>query len=136
MEEVRVIDSTRLLNHFARHVLECPSEYPNLKRISLWCDRLAIPLAPDPRLRQIHDSVDPPVAQEISRSSEDDQDDVDDPYNSQRFFHRLDRGLEEPIEEEDKLEDEDDRIWDELQRAGIEVVINFKQDRGWRHTIE
>jgi len=49
VEELGVIDSTRLLNHFARHVLEYPSEYPNLKRISLWCERLAIPSP------QIHD---------------------------------------------------------------------------------
>ncbi|KAH3999176.1 hypothetical protein HBI56_081540 [Parastagonospora nodorum] len=136
VEEVGVIDSTRILNHWARYVLEYPSEYPNLKRISLWCDRLAISLSPDPRLRQVHDSVDHPVAQDTSRSSEESPDDVEDPYFSERFFHRLDRDLEEAIEEEDKLGDEDDRIWDELQRAGIEVVINLKQNRGWRHTLE
>jgi len=68
-------------------------------------------------------------------SSEDSQDDVEDPYN-QRFLLRLDREVEEPIEEDDKLEDEDDRIWEELQRAGIEVVINRKQDRGWCHRVE
>jgi hypothetical protein len=46
-----------------------------------------------------------------------------------------DREMVETVPEELKLEDEDDGVWDELQRAGIDVVINFKQDQGWRHLI-
>ncbi|KAH4929521.1 hypothetical protein HBI79_121590 [Parastagonospora nodorum] len=128
VQEVGIVDSTQLLDHWARHVLEYPSQYPNLERVVLWCDRLSVPLAPDARLRQFHESVDSSAVQQTNSYLLDDDhlDYLSEGYN---------REMVETVPEELKLEDKDDGVWDELQRAGIDVVINFKQDQGWRHPI-
>jgi hypothetical protein len=64
------------------------------------------------------------VAEGYSSEEDFDEDEVDD------------AGLKEIILDERKLYDEDDEVWHEPQRAGIEVVINFKQGQGWRDEWE
>jgi hypothetical protein len=60
----------------------------------------------------------------------------DDDHPDHSSEDSYDRELVEIVPEEFRLEHEDDGIWDELQRAGIEVVINCNQDRGWRLSLE
>jgi hypothetical protein len=147
LEVVEIIDSTRILNHWARYVLEHPAEYPNLKKIVLWCDRLSVPLSSDGRLRQraefINALPDAGSEQPTTRDSGDDVSDSedggidDDEGNSENQSEddgdaESDTEMEEMIPEDYKLDDEGDEAWEQLQEAGIEVVVYFKQDRGWR----
>jgi hypothetical protein len=144
IEVLEIIDSTRLLNHWARCVLEHPAEYPNLKRVVLWCDRLSEPLATDVRLRKQLDSDgassdergNQSTVQQLDNDEHDpgdaesDDDEGDDVgYDTDG---ELDSEPEQNIPEELKLDDEGDEVWEDLQMSGIEVVVHFKQDRGWR----
>jgi hypothetical protein len=51
VECLEIIDSTSRLNHWARYVPDLPTEFPRLKRVVLWCDRLSVPLEFDTRLQ-------------------------------------------------------------------------------------
>jgi hypothetical protein len=138
IEVLEIIDSTRLLNHWARYVLEHPAEYPNLKRVVLWCDRLSVPLATDVRLRTQLDfdgassdeRSDQSTVQQLDNdehdpgdAESDDDEGVDVGYDTDG---ELDSEPEENIPEEHELDDEGDEVWEDLQRSGIEVVVHFK----------
>ncbi|KAF2126725.1 hypothetical protein P153DRAFT_368788 [Dothidotthia symphoricarpi CBS 119687] len=77
IEIVEVIDSTRMLNHWAKYVLMHRHQFPSLKQVVLWCDRLPTPLIQDQRFRQ-----ETPNGEESEESDDNREykleDDVDD----------------------------------------------------------
>jgi hypothetical protein len=150
-----IIDSTTLLNHWARYVLDHPTEFPSLKRVVLYCDKLTIPLQPDTRLRpepehvgdggveacvhpteampNEHDHEPNPVSAssdgstdygELSDFESDYDEDDDGDYDSDDELNSENR----------KLDMEGLEVWEELQKAGVELVVNFQRDQGWRDT--
>lgn len=125
VESVEVIDSSRALNCWAKYVLEHPLEFPSLSRVVLWCDRLAVPLSPDDRLK--YDEHEGGVGDDTVRlenpahlpQGEDEYD-----VHSQISVWTLPDDM--------KLDDVGDAVWEQLRLAGIDLIVHFKQDQGWR----
>lgn len=117
IEIVEIIDSTRLLNAWAKYVLESKARLPHLRRIVLWCDRELAPLVSDNVLREIPSWYDPGCGR--------------DPRECERELHKetgqlgFEGAMGAPF---DWVGDE---IWDQVRDAGIEVVFG-KGKRGWR----
>jgi hypothetical protein len=118
IEVVEIIDSTRLLNGWAKCVLEGKDQLPNLRRIVLWCNHETEPLVPDKKLRKIPSWYDPACGR--------------NPRDVER---------EKMLRQQGQLDLEvafgapydwvGDEIWNELQEAGIEIVIGEGR-KGWR----
>jgi hypothetical protein len=109
VESIEVIDSTRSLNRWAKYVLDHRDKYPNLKRVVLWCDRHSSALVHDKRLRPV----------------------------GEPDIHILDHRGTQTVEAEDTrmMDDVDDKVWEDLQEAGISLVINTERRGGWRDHV-
>ncbi|KAH7355999.1 hypothetical protein BKA66DRAFT_574896 [Pyrenochaeta sp. MPI-SDFR-AT-0127] len=128
VEIVEVIDSTRALNNWAKYVLDHPLEFPSLTRIVLWCDRLAVPLAPDKRIRYdetMHGATDDGLQHDTLTPLHQDDD----------YINEYDSGIDGVIglvPDYSILYEVGDEVWEQLRLASIELVIHFKQEQGWR----
>lgn len=136
IESIEIIDSSVCLNEWAAHVLDNPQEYPHLKRVVLWCDKLPNVLGRDYAFEEDHIIG---VNQNLGKGKVNYDDWAEmayfqlsmmKPYLGRMDHVPLDDSTREDMNREWALRKQD--VWGRMQSAGIEVIFKTDRQQGWR----